>query len=59
MILLWLIVILLVGGLLGWVAARVNPLLCRSISLAAVGLDFVLVLGVWTRNSASQPHRHE
>jgi len=35
MILLWLIVVLLAGGVFAWLAARTNPLLCRWISLAA------------------------
>jgi NADH-quinone oxidoreductase subunit M len=50
MILLWLIVILLAGGILAWLAARSNPLLCRWISLAAVSIDFVLMLTIWSRN---------
>ena len=35
MILLWLIVVLLAGGVFAWLAARSNPLLCRWISLVA------------------------
>ena len=50
MILLWLIVVLLAGGVLAWLAARSNPLWCRWISLAAVSIDFVLVLALWGRN---------
>jgi len=42
MILLWLIVVLVGGGLLAWLAARVHPLLCRWISLAAVLVDLAL-----------------
>jgi NADH-quinone oxidoreductase subunit M len=46
MILLWLIVVLIAGGLLAWLAARTQPLLCRWIALTAVSLDtlFALVL---------------
>ena len=50
MILLWLIVILLAGGILAWLAARWNALASRWISLAAVCIDFVLVLTLWSRN---------
>ena len=50
MILLWLIVVLLAGGVFAWLAARTNPLLCRWISLAAISVDFVLVLGLGVRN---------
>jgi NADH-quinone oxidoreductase subunit M len=50
MILLWLIVVLLAGGLVAWLAARSSPLLCRWISLAAVCIDFVLSLSLWARN---------
>lgn len=46
MILVWLIGILLVGGILAWLAARYHPLLCRWISLAAVSADLVLALCV-------------
>src|SRR5579872_1547299 len=51
MILLWLIVVLLSGGILAWLAARWNALASRWISLAAVCIDFVLVLTLWRRNS--------
>ena len=49
MILLWLIVILLAGGVLAWLVARWSALGARWISLAAVGVDFVLVLSLWAR----------
>jgi NADH-quinone oxidoreductase subunit M len=50
MILLWLVVVLLAGGILAWLAARWNALASRWISLAAVCIDFVLVLILWSRN---------
>ena len=50
MILLWLIAVLLAGGLAAWLASRSSPLLCRWISLAAVGIDFVLALSLWMRH---------
>ncbi len=42
-----LIVIPLVGGVLGWLAARWNTLACRWIALTAVLLDFAIALGLW------------
>lgn len=50
MILLWLIVVLVLGGFLAWLAARSHPLLCRWISLVAVSIDLVLVLLLTARN---------
>ncbi|MGB7497470.1 MAG: NADH-quinone oxidoreductase subunit M [Candidatus Acidiferrum sp.] len=49
MILIWLLAILLVGGVLAWAAARWNPLLARWISLVAVSVDFALALCVWSQ----------
>ncbi len=50
MILLWLIVILLVGGILAWAAGRVSDAAPRWISLVAVALDFVLALVLWAQS---------
>ncbi|MGH9738822.1 MAG: complex I subunit 4 family protein [Candidatus Acidiferrales bacterium] len=50
MILIWMIGVLLVAGLLAWVAARWNTLLARWISLVAVTADFALALWVWSRD---------
>ncbi|HEY5213463.1 MAG TPA: proton-conducting transporter membrane subunit, partial [Acidobacteriaceae bacterium] len=50
MILLWLIVVLLIGGILAWAAARLRPLLCRWISLVAVTIDLVLTLCLAARD---------
>lgn len=44
MILVFIIVILLTGGLLSWIAGRWNPLWSRIISLIAVGIDLVLII---------------
>jgi NADH-quinone oxidoreductase subunit M len=49
MILLWLIVILLAGGLLAWLVVRWSTLATRWISLGAITLDFVLGLSIWAR----------
>ena len=45
MILIWLIGILIAGGLLAWIAGRRSPALARWISLGALLLDFLLVVG--------------
>ncbi|QEC52277.1 NADH dehydrogenase subunit M [Anseongella ginsenosidimutans] len=50
MILAWLILILLTGGLLSWLIARWNVLLARYTALAAVLLDFAIALGIWLQN---------
>jgi NADH-quinone oxidoreductase subunit M len=52
MILVWLIVILLVAGVLAWFAGRVSTLWPRIISLVAVGIDFVISLALWAKNSS-------
>ncbi|WP_143310448.1 NADH-quinone oxidoreductase subunit M [Chitinophaga vietnamensis] len=51
MILLTLILILLAGALLSWAAARVNPALCRWISLCSLLVNFGIVLGIWMGHS--------
>lgn len=53
MILLWLIIVLVGGGLLAWLAARWHPLLCRCISLAAVVIDLALTLYLMVANFGS------
>ncbi len=52
MILAWLIGILLTGGVLAWLVGRWSILWTRWVALAAVALDFVLVLILWLRNLA-------
>ncbi len=52
MILLWLILILLLGGIAAWLAERGHSLWPRLIALFALGLDFVLAAIAW----ALQPH---
>ncbi len=53
MILLWLIVILLVGGILAWAADRWSEQLPRWISLAATGITLALGLVLWARAPAA------
>ncbi|HMI64586.1 MAG TPA: NADH-quinone oxidoreductase subunit M, partial [Cyclobacteriaceae bacterium] len=47
MILLVLIIVLMAGGLLAWVAEKWNPFLTRWISLTATLIDFGIVLFIW------------
>ncbi len=47
MILVWLILILMIGGLLAWYSGRVNSSLPRWISLVALMLDFLIGLSLW------------
>lgn len=53
MILAWLILILLIGGLLSWLAARWNVLLARWVALVAVLLDFLLALRLWLSSASA------
>jgi len=53
MILLVLILVLMAGGLLAWVAEKGNPLLTRWISLAATLIDFGIVLFIWLNDDAA------
>jgi NADH-quinone oxidoreductase subunit M len=50
MVLVWLIGILMGGGLLAWIAGKWNQSLPRWISLAAVLTDFALALYLWAEN---------
>jgi NADH-quinone oxidoreductase subunit M len=47
MILAWFIIILMAGGLLAWLLSRINEKLGRIVSLAAVGINFLLILPYW------------
>ncbi|MFZ0427988.1 MAG: NADH-quinone oxidoreductase subunit M [Acidobacteriota bacterium] len=44
MILVWLFVILILGGFVAWLVGRRSPLLARWVSLVALGLDLLLLL---------------
>jgi NADH-quinone oxidoreductase subunit M len=50
MILLWLIVILLVGGVAAWAAAHWSAAAARWIGLGTTALDFALTLAIWVRD---------
>src|SRR5262245_4935347 len=49
MILAWLIIILLLGGMLAWLLGRRNNMWARYISLLALAIDFILTLVLWAR----------
>lgn len=51
MILTWLIVIPLIGGLLAWILARQNSSLPRWICLLALTIDLALVLVLWVQHA--------
>ena len=53
MILLYLILILMAGGILAWIAGKRNVLLCRIISLLSVTADFVIVMVLFLRNGST------
>ena len=54
MILVWLIGILLIGGILAWLAGRWSPQLPRWIALAAIVTDLVLTVFVWAGRPVNQ-----
>ncbi len=47
MILAWLLVITAGAGIVAWLVGRWNATACRWVALAALGLDFALLLFVW------------
>lgn len=51
MILAWLIIILLAGGLLSWLAARWSVMLARWIALGSVLANLLLTAGIWFSSS--------
>ncbi len=52
MILAWLIIIPVIGGLAAWAMSRINNLWPRWISLAALVLDAVLLVNLWTESGS-------
>ncbi|MCX2741217.1 NADH-quinone oxidoreductase subunit M [Pontibacter anaerobius] len=53
MILLWMIVILMAGGLLAWLSKKLHPVLPRWIALFAVSADFAIALYLWLGTPAA------
>src|SRR5215471_15695851 len=49
MILIWMIVILLTGGILCWIAGKQNALLIKSIALISTLAVFILQLGLYSK----------
>lgn len=56
MTLVWLIGILLIGGVVAWIAERWNGQLPRWISLVAIAIDFALAAIIWVDRSSSPTH---
>ena len=54
MILVWLIGILLIGGVLAWLAERRSAQLARWIPLVAIGTDLVLTVVIWAGRASNQ-----
>lgn len=52
MILLWLIIIPLLGGLIAWLLDRKNGTTARWLSLGALALDAVLFISFWAQSAA-------
>ncbi|HEX2869086.1 MAG TPA: NADH-quinone oxidoreductase subunit M [Ignavibacteriales bacterium] len=50
MILLWLVIILMAGGIAAWIAAKWNVMAARWISLIATLVDFVLAIIIWVEH---------
>jgi NADH-quinone oxidoreductase subunit M len=55
MILFYLILILLAGGLLAWIAGRWSAVLPRIISLVAISTDLLLTISIYVRNDTNSP----
>ncbi len=57
MILVWLILILMSGGVIAWIAGKWSPLASRLISLLAISIDFIIVSLIFLQpvTSAAKP----
>ena len=53
MILVWLLIVLIAGAILSWPAARLHPILSRSIAFAAVLADLILALILAVRDMSA------
>ena len=49
MILVYLILVLMAGGVIAWLAGKNNPVISRYVSLLSVSIDLLLVLSVYSR----------
>jgi len=57
MILAWIIIIALAGGLLAWISGKWNSTLPRWISLAALIIDLGLIISVWINSAPGSENR--
>jgi NADH-quinone oxidoreductase subunit M len=55
MILLWLLIILIIGACLSWLFSRWSDNLCRQTALAALAVDWFLVLLLWVLEAGGYP----
>ncbi len=53
MILIWLILLLIAGALLAWLAGRYNNTLPRIISLAVTLVELIILLVIWLKNGST------
>jgi NADH-quinone oxidoreductase subunit M len=53
MILVWLLIVLTIGALLSWGAARISANASRWVALAACAIDLAIILGLWVANFGS------
>ena len=53
MMLIWILGVLVIGGLAAWAAGRFGPAWSRAVALAALGTDLVLVIIIWVRHGRS------
>jgi NADH-quinone oxidoreductase subunit M len=55
MILIWLIAILLLGGLLAWFLGRAHPVRARCTAIVALSIDLLLTLMLWFQHARTVP----
>ena len=54
MILLWIIIILMAGGILAWILAQWSATLCRWVSLLALAINLILSIALWLDPGAGE-----
>ncbi len=59
MILIWMISILLLGGLLCWLVARWSIVLVKWIALLAVAVDFIIICNLWMQHQGNAVMNNE
>jgi NADH-quinone oxidoreductase subunit M len=53
MMLVWILGVLVIGGLASWAAGRLGQAWSRGVALTALGIDLVLVIVTWVRHGRS------